>query len=766
MPSRPTHLVRLATTLLIASSLAHAQPSLPLPTTAQVAAHWRNPPSEYGPQPYVDLSGPVSQPEIQRDLDEIKRLNFRAITVQAGVNLPFAYLSPAYFQFFRMLVTEARARDLRVWIVDDIGYPSGFAGGKFSTEAPSLRMQTLAIAQHLTVHAGESINQPVPPSTVAATAISPEGRTIAIPIVNGTIAFTAPPGSDRQVYLVEHRFETSPTRSETNLNPATEPRPNTNNAQAKDRSQSLFDYLDPAATRQFLAFTHQQYKKYLGAEFGRTILGFRGDEPDYTVSGLPWTPAFFDSFLQIKGYDIRPWVATFLLPRTATLTPEQTRARADYWDVFSKLFAASFFKVQSDWCAANHLQYQVHLNHEEAELDLVHSEGDFFRDMRSVQIPGIDTTRHQIWPDTISDFPRLASSAAHLYGRQHAFTESFASYKPLPSAAVARYVLNEQFVRGVNMAEIMYFPSSNPGGRPRTELTLQPEFPALMTYIRRLSYLMSQGQPAASVALYLPSSSLWMHDAVADTQFVSTERLLSEHQIDFDIVSEDALADSKDLTLSAGTFRTLSGNAYRTIILPSPSVLSQAALDRLRTFAAAGGHVIFLGRTPSLIPTRTLLNARTATPADFAWATLVPFNLPPTPTPSDNPPAQPPAPQIIPPAVLHTILAAIPARDLTLSLTPDQPDPALSLTPDQSDPALKFTHRRWKDADLYLLFNESPNPISHTITLTAPFTRITIWNPQTGDTSTLIASRSPGGLQTTLNLSGYGTLVLVASRLQ
>jgi alpha-L-rhamnosidase len=725
---------------------AQAPPALHIPTAAEVAAAWRNPPSEYGPQPYVDLSGQVSQPEIQRDLDEIKRLGFRAITVQAGVSLPFDYLSPQYFSFFKMLVAEAKQRNLRVWIVDDIGYPSGFAGGKFTSDAPSLRMQTLAIAQRLTLNSGAPLNQSVSPNTVAATAIGPNAAAIDIPIRNGRISWIAPDGT-WEVLLVEHRFETSPTRSETNLNLATEPRPNTNNAQAKDRSQSLFDYLDPAATRQFLAFTHEQYKHYLGAEFGHTILGFRGDEPDYSVSGLPWTPAFFDRFIQIKGYDIRPYVAIFLQSRAAPLTPEQIRARADYWDVFSRLFSDSFFKVQADWCSANHLQYQVHLNHEEAELDLAHSEGDFFRDMRAVQIPGIDMTRHQIWTDTISDFPRLASSAAHIYGRPLAFTESFASSKPIPSAEVARYILNEQFVRGINMAEIMYFPSSNPGGRPRTGLTLQPQFPALMTYIRRLSYLTSQGAPTASVALYLPTSSLWLHDQTADTQFVSTERLLSEHQVDFDIVSEDALA--QDLTLRNGRFETMSGNAYRTVIIPSASLISQATLDRLHAFAAAGGRVVFLGRTPSLIATRTVLNARTAAAADSAWATLIPTDLPPTPTPGDQPPAEPPAPQVIPTETLRTILAALPPQDVAL---------------DQPDPAIRILKRRWKDADLYFFFNEGPTAATRTITLSGPAKSAGAWDPQTGQSKPVHTTQVKNGLKVARTLSAYSTLVLITQR--
>jgi len=673
----------------------------------------------------------------------MKALGFRAITPQAGVGLPFEYLSPEYFKFFQMLVAEAKKRDMRVWIVDDIGYPSGFAGGRFTRDKPELRMQTLVVAERIAVEGGSTLRHAVSQDTVAVTAIGDNQSTIVVPVKEGSIDWTAPAGR-WQVNIVEHRFDTAPTRSGANPKLATEPRPNTNNVQAKDKSQSLEDYLNPEATKQFLAFTHEQYKKYLGDEFGKTILGFRGDEPDYSVSGLPWTQSFLDRFQQIKGYDIKTYVATFLLPRGAQTTQEQARGRADYWDVFSILFADSFFKVQADWCSANHLEYQVHLNHEEAELELTQSEGDFFRDMRSVQVPGIDTTRHQIWTDTISDFPRLASSVSHVYGKPRAFTESFASYKPPADVAMARYVLNEQFVRGVNLAEIMYFPSSNAGGRPRTTLMEQPELAELMPYVARLSYLMSMGRPTATVALYLPSSSLWMNDRTADTQFVSTERLLSEHQIDFDIVSEDAL--SKDLVLGKGTFETMSGNQYHTVILPSVSLLSQAALERLQRFAASGGHVLFLGRTPSLIAEKTILNGRTPEPGEFSWATVVPGELSPTPTPSDNPPAQPPAAQVIPPSMLQAILAAIPERDVAL---------------DRPDTALRILKRRWKDADVYLIFNEGAAASTHTVSLAGRGKKMEVWDPQTGIITPLVAEKSADGWKVNIALQGYATRVLV-----
>jgi hypothetical protein len=469
----------------------------------------------------------------------------------------------------------------------------------------------------------------------------------------------------------------------------------------KDTSQSLEDYLDPAATEQYLRFTHEQYKVAVGDEFGKTILGLRGDEPDYSISGLPWTPKFFARFREIKGYDVQPYVALFAQspsrrdPGIAiNLTPEQIRIKGDYYDVFSKMFASGFFKPQGDWCAANHLEYQVHLNHEEMEMELTQSEGSFFRDMRAVQVPGIDSIWHQIWQDTISDFPRLASSAAHVYGKPRAFTESFAAYRPAPDVDMARYILNEQFVRGVNLVETMYFPATSSGPRTLTNYMGQPGFRELLSYVRRMSYLMTMGGPDASVALFLPSSSMWLGDEGADIQFVSTERLLSEHQIDFDIVDEDAVAH--ELEAVKGGFETLSGNRYRTVILPAPFVLSSEILTRLKEFAKGGGKVVFLGDTPSWLAGRTMRNAAPAT-----------------------------------------------------------------LRMDTADPALKVMKRRWKDAEVYLFFNECGKASDHTITLSSTGRRVEAWDAQAGTVEPVDSTNNGGHLTVRLNMQPYETRVIV-----
>lgn len=702
-----------------------------MPTSTEVAERWTNPPSEYGPEPYYGMGGAMDMTVVRRDLDRMKLLGYRAVTVQYGFGAPFAYLSPEYFAFFKRFVEEAKRRDMRVWIVDDAGYPSGFAGGRFSAERPELRMQALVAAETVSVNGGERFERALKPETVAITATRLDGaKTEQIAFANGAVSWTAPAGL-WTVTVVEHRFSTSPTRSDTNTK------------RVKDGSQSLEDYMNPEATAQYLAFTHEQYRKNVGEEFGKTIMGFRGDEPDYSIRGLPWTPKFFDRFAAVKGYDVRPYLAGFFA-KPGEMTEKERRAKADYYDVFSQMFRDGFFKPQAEWCAANGLEYQVHLNHEEMEMHLVQSEGEFFRAMQYVQVPGIDSIWHQIWKDTISDFPRLAASVSHVYGRPRAMTESFAAYRPEPDVDMARYVLNEQFVRGVNLVETMYMPAST-GGRTGSPYMSEAKFPELLEYVRRMSYLLSMGRPTARVALYLPSSAMWMGDEAADRQFVSTERVLSERQINFDIVSEDALAH--DLKAGKGSFETASGNSYDTVILPGEMVISEEARERLREFARGGGEVVMLGHLPSLISGKSYLDARAATGAEFAWAKVVSGSeLAETPTPPAQPPAEAPAPQVVPAGIEDALRGVVEHGDVGM---------------EKPSRSLRVMKRRLKDADVYLFFNEGPDPFAEKVLLRSEGRRVEEWDTSTGKNFAVSASRRSGGVATKVELKPYEALVLV-----
>src|SRR5579872_803949 len=106
-----TGLVAFATTGVV--SAQQAWQTMQMPTAVEVQRVWNDAPSEYGPQPYYGLNGPVDETVIKRDLDTMKRLGYGAVTVQYGYGAPFAYLSPEWFAFFRKFLDEAKSRGLK-----------------------------------------------------------------------------------------------------------------------------------------------------------------------------------------------------------------------------------------------------------------------------------------------------------------------------------------------------------------------------------------------------------------------------------------------------------------------------------------------------------------------------------------------------------------------------------------------------------------------------------------------------------------------------
>lgn len=530
--------------LLAAASLLSAEPRpwqrIQVPTVSQAAAQFQNPPPEHALTVWWFWNGPMTESDITRDLRELRDHGVRSLMLWPYYGITFDYLSPTWFERVRYAVGEAKRLDMRIWLMDEGGYPSGFAGGKITD--PKLQMRVL-----------DERGMPI--------------------------------------------YRTSPTR---HVNRPGFP---------KDRMYSLFDALNPAGTQKFLELTHEQYKKYIGGEFGKTVMGFMGDEPSFP--GQPWTDALPAEFLKRKGYDLQPY-----LPKLKA--PENRLVRADYFDVWTQMYSDHFFQMQSDWCAQNGLDYTVHLCGEEDLKTLVELNGDYFRCSRTVTVPQVDAIWRQIWPDTVPDYPKLASSVAHLYGRPRASTESFAVYGNGLSLEQAKWVMDFQFVRGINHFQAMEYLSAKDEFRlyfhppDWASSPLWPYFPQLANYANRVSYLLSQGRPAAQIALYFPTTSAWLGDLGPYEETLKIARKLLDRQYDFDFVEDDSLASV--LTNRDKALWNRSGQAYRAVIVPPVTALSRGALAKLEQFAATGGQLMFLGHAPLMIPDRTYLHASREAP--------------------------------------------------------------------------------------------------------------------------------------------------------
>jgi hypothetical protein len=96
--------------------------------------------------------------------------------------------------------------------------------------------------------------------------------------------------------------------------------------------------------------------------------------------------------------------------------------------------------------------------------------------------------------------------------------------------------------------------------------------------------------------------------------------------------------------------------------------------------------------------------------------------------------------------MLQAILSAIPERDIAL---------------DRSDTAWRIMNRRWKDADVYLIFNEGAAASTRTVSFIGRGKKMEAWDPQTGKITPMVALKSIDGLKVSIALKGFETCVLV-----
>jgi hypothetical protein len=706
--------ILLVTSFIVSSATAQERPwqRISDPTAAQLAARFAAPPSEYGAQFDWGFSDKLTRETMGAILDRAKSLGVTCAFVEPKPgNSP--YLSQGYFQAVKTVVEEAKKRDMHIWFDDDGGYPSGFAGGKFTTDRPDLRSMALN-SQRVPVTAGQQYSYTLTPETICVLAVNRDtGASQVLDSSSGAVNWTVPAGN-WEIVMPRAVYRSGPTRSANNP------------SGAKDGTHSLMDYLNPEANKMFQEWTFEAYKSVIGDEFGKTVVGFRGDEPGFGFN--PWSPVLLAEFQKRKGYDLRPYLASIASQggggaRGATQpavvnTDEARRVYADYCDVWSDLFGENFFGGEARWCADNHLEMQMHVVNEEVLPRMANFDGDFFKCMREVQVPGVDTIWHQIWHDVVADFPKLASSAAHLNGRPRAMTEAFAAYNPQPDLKEAEWILNHLLVLGINRIEYMGMGGAGPGRGFYTD----PGFRTVSAHVNRACYVLGEGRPAAQVGVYVPSSSFWFRDNAADGAFRQIVHQLLEHQRDLDYVDEYALA--KSLKLQGTELINSSGQAYRAILVPPVTCISKAALDNLRAFASAGGKVIFFGAAPKLVMDKNFLTA--TGPADISWARL-------------EPDAE----------ITDAVLAALPAPDVAL---------------DRATTALKYNHRRIQDGEVYFFFNEGEQAISLKATVQNRGTAKTVdlWDTASGKIEAFPGvTFEAGKTQLPLQLSAWGTATVV-----
>jgi hypothetical protein len=160
-------------------------------------------------------------------------------------------------------------------------------------------------------------------------------------------------------------------------------------------------------------------------------------------------------------------------------------------------------------------------------------------------------------------------------------------------------------------------------------------------------------------------------------------------------------------TIADGGFKNLSGQVYKAIVVPASTVITRIGLERFQAFVKAGGKVIFVGKTPTMVVDKTFRDAAKDAAPDLSFATLI--------EPSGD--------------ITPRVLAALPKPDVKL---------------DAGFPRLTYTHRSWSDADMYFFFNESDKAESRTATI-AGRGQAQVWDLGTGEIHAMAAATAENG---------------------
>jgi len=354
----------------------------------------------------------------------------------------------------------------------------------------------------------------------------------------------------------------------------------------------------------------EEYAKMISAAagpyFGKSFQYFLMDS--WEAGQENWTEEMMPEFQRRRGYAM----TRFLPALTGRIVGSRAQSEAFLWD---------FRRTQADMLAENHYavatKYFAKLGiglYGEAMGTNMPTTGDGLLNKGQVTVPmGEFWTPLPNQKDTPSHIADVweASSAAHIYGKPIAATESFTTRPNVTPWGQSPFYLkplaDQDFARGIN--RIVFHTSDHqpfvddahkpgmtlgPYGQDYTRnITWAEQAMAWNTYLARCSFLLQQGKPVSDVAYF------YGEDAPATVPFWKKLDPAPPTHYDFDYVNADVLLHAA--TATPGQLHLASGISYKLLVLPND--LPLISLPLLRSIhALVQQGAVLLGPRPTGSP--------------------------------------------------------------------------------------------------------------------------------------------------------------------
>lgn len=538
---------------------------------------FKNPPLAFRPvQRAVDLKPtPGLTPTMpyrsltHAEMARLKELGFGGVVLSVNYH---EYLdNESYWQELCGDLEKLRQLGMRVWIRDERGRPSGKAAGKVVARYPAGQARGLAYVAW-PVEGARVCEMPIPKGRVVfAGALRWEGDHLSLegllrtnPIAQqGMLSVPLPHGRWLIVAFVE-RLLTEGTF-------AHDPQSGT---------EPYINILDESAVRTFTSIAYDAYGEHVGSYLGTLIDGFHTDEPMLITTAfpvesefppypvIPWAEDLPHLFVERYHYDLvshLPALFNNIGDRTA-------QVRCDFYRLIGERCGQAYTQILSAWCRA----HGVKLKHQPLCEESLVTHTAFNGSLFSFLAPA-DTLCSDLLSTTVETFKsrdqclpamKLVSSVAHVHRRSDVIADFADAYQYrvgiTTSCEQIRAAINWMFGLGANALHALW------AWRERDA----QEWQHLNDYAARLAVMLRGGTHIADLALLYPITTVWAH-YVPTTEFLmkppigSLERpkiwsetyaaeasawerplrelvwTLLEHQRDFDVVDDAALANSR-----------------------------------------------------------------------------------------------------------------------------------------------------------------------------------------------------------------------------
>ncbi len=508
--------------------------------------------------PFWSWNNTLDPEELVRQIERMRSAGVGGFIMHARLGLTEEYLGEKWFHCIEVCLDKAKELGMEAWVYDENGWPSGFVGGKL-LENEAFR------ARFLELQEGE---------------FDPEA--FAVFVQDAALGYrrvAAPVEGISHYHNIYLRISPANT-----------------------------DILNPDVVDAFIRETHEQYYKRFADRFGKELVGFFTDEPQFYRWATPYTPVAEDIFSR-DGLDIRDGLI-WLFRQDA----RGFAFRQRYYETLSRLYVTNFYQKIYDWCRDHGCQLTGHSIEEAALYGQMWGGAAVMPTYAQEDIPAIDSLGRNCVQE---QSPKQAASVAAQLGKKFVLTETFActGYDATPHEL--KGIGESQYFHGVNRMCQHLYPYSIAGqGRIDHPQVFDhhgnwfEQFKTFNDYFTRLGAIIANTKENTDIAILHPMREIWLEytrqgegESVREIEqrFNDLLTCLRRRGITYHFVDEQILKDHG----SAGETGLQVGQCcYTTVLIPHMRTLSAPTLEILRAFKGRLcilGDLAYLDGTPARI---------------------------------------------------------------------------------------------------------------------------------------------------------------------